>query len=69
VDENPRSTLEILVTKSAPDDEKRSVNFRGKYYSIGNTGWDRRTFIILSLMYQTAVTDLRGVGIPITISK
>ncbi len=69
VDDNPRSTLEILVTKSPPDDEKRSVNFRGKYYSIGNTVWDHRSFIILSLMYQTAVTDLRGVGIPITISK
>ena len=69
VDENPRSALEILVTKSPPDDEKRSVNFRGKYYSIGNTGWDRRTFIILSLIYQSTLTDLRGVGIPITISK
>lgn len=69
VDENPRSALEILVTRSPPDDEKRSVNFRGKYYSIGNTGWDRRTFIILSLIYQSTLTDLRGVGIPITISK
>jgi len=69
VDENPRSVLEILVTKSPPDDEKRSVNFRGEYYSIGNTGWDRRNFIILSMIYQSTVTDLRGVGIPITISK
>ncbi len=69
VHENPRSALEILVTKSPPDDEKRSVYFRGKYYSIGNTGWDRRTFIILSLIYQSTLTDLRGFGIPITISK
>jgi len=69
VHENPRSVLEILVTKSPPDDEKRSVYFRGKYYSIGNTGWDRRTFIILSLIYQSTLTDLRGFGIPITISK
>jgi len=67
--ENPRSALEILATKSAPDDEKRSVNFRGKYYSIGNSEWDRRAFIILSLIYQSTLTDLSGVGIPITISK
>jgi hypothetical protein len=67
--ENPRSALEILVTKSAPDDEKRSVNFRGKYYSVGDTEWDRRSFVILSLLYQSTVTDLTGVGIPITISK
>ncbi len=67
--ENPRSTLEIQVTDSPPGGDKSWVNFRGRYYSVGDTEWDRGAFILLTIMYQTTVTDVRGVGIPITISK
>ena len=67
--ENPRSTLEIQVTDSPPGGDKPWVNFRGRYYSVGDTEWDRGAFILLTIMYQTTVTDVRGVGIPITISK
>ena len=67
--ENPRSTLKIQVTDSPPGGDKAWVNFRGRYYSVGDTEWDRGSFILLTIMYQTTVTDVRGVGIPITISK
>lgn len=67
--ENPRSTLEIQVTDSPPGGNKTWVNFRGRYYSVGDTEWDRGSFILLTIMYHTTVTDVSGVGIPITISK
>ncbi len=67
--ENPRNTLAIQVTDSAPSDDKPWVNFRGRHYSVGDTDWDRRGFILLSTIFQTTVTDVSGVGLPITISK
>ena len=67
--ENPRNTLAIQVTDSPPGADKPWINFSDRYYSVGDTEWDRRAFVLLSMLYQTTVTDVRGVGSPITISK
>lgn len=67
--ENPTSSLAIQVTDSAPDGDMPWVNFSGRYYSVGDTEWDRKSFALLSVLFQTTVTDVSGVGIPITISK
>lgn len=67
--ENPRNTLAIQVTDSAPSDDKPWVNFRGRHYSFGDTDWDCGGFILLFTIFQTTVTDVIGVGLPITISK
>jgi hypothetical protein len=66
---NPVSTLKIDITDSAPDDARPSVYYDGQYYSVADTYWDRISFMILSILFQTAVGDVENVGIPITISK
>ncbi len=45
------------------------MRYRGKYYSVADTRWDRETFAILGQLFETAVGDVEDVGIPITISK
>ena len=34
-----------------------------------DTKWDRKSFIILSVLFQTTIGRIENVGIPITISK
>ena len=65
---NPRKTLNVNVTEQPPPDGPKAF-FMGKYYSLADTYWDRRCFIVLSLLFQITVTDVSQVGIPITISK
>lgn len=65
---NPRKTLTINVTEQPPPGVPKAF-FMGKYYSLADTYWDRRCFIVLSLLFQITVTDVSQVGIPITISK
>lgn len=67
--ENRPKTLEIAVTGSVPPAHVPSVRYRGQYYSVADTRWDRRNFRILSLLNQTTVGDVKGIGIPVTISK
>jgi hypothetical protein len=69
VQDNPPVTLQINVTDTQPPNPVPSVKYGGKYYSVGDTPWDRTTFVILSFLFQTAVGDVEDVGIPITISK
>jgi hypothetical protein len=66
---NPRKTLSINVTEQPPPPDVPKVFFMGKYYSLADSYWDRRCFIVLSLLFQITVTDVSQVGIPITISK
>ena len=61
--------LTISVADMAPPARVPSVWYRGKYYSVADTKWDRRNFRMLSLINQTTVGDVKGIGIPITISK
>jgi len=34
-----------------------------------DTVWDRTTFLLLSILFQTTIGKVENVGIPITISK
>jgi hypothetical protein len=66
---NPVQTLAIQVTDSPPPANNPSIGFGGQYYTIGDTRWDRATFMILYELFQVTVTDVSRVGIPITIAK
>ena len=67
--ENRAATLTIAVTEKAPPDRIASILYRGHYYSISDTEWDRGNFRLLALLNQTTVGDVGGIGIPITIAK
>ncbi|WP_313950234.1 hypothetical protein [Accumulibacter sp.] len=67
--ENPRSSLHIEISDSPPPGTIASVDFEGRSYSVGNTQWDRATFAMLGDLFQTAVGEVKGVDLPITISK
>ncbi|HSA90717.1 MAG TPA: hypothetical protein VLF42_12555 [Burkholderiales bacterium] len=70
VAENPRSTLAIEVSDAPPPERTTaSVTFQGRTYSIADSPWDRAAFAMLGDLFQTAVGDVKEVGIPITISK
>src|SRR5215475_6544967 len=63
------ATLKINITDSPPDGRSPTVYYDGYYYSVNNTVWDRMTFLILSILFQTTIGRIENVGIPITISK
>jgi hypothetical protein len=63
------ATLKINITDSPPDVRLPTVYYDGYYYSVNNTVWDRTTFLILSILFQTTIGRIENVGIPITISK
>lgn len=73
-DENPVSTMELLVSDSTPAEADLSVHLNNRYYSINTAGplarWNRSAFQMLYLLFQMTVTDLPRVGVPsITIAK
>ena len=63
------ATLKINVTDSPPDPRLLTVYYDGHYYSVNDTVWDRKSFLILSILFQTTIGRIENVGIPITISK
>jgi hypothetical protein len=63
------ATLKINVTDSPPDLRLPTVYYDGHYYSVNDTVWDRTTFLLLSILFQTTIGRIENVGIPITISK
>lgn len=65
---HPIHTLKVNATDTKPDTYP-VIGFRGKYYSVPNTAWDRSAFFLLSKLFQMTVTDVSAVGIPVTISK
>ncbi len=66
---NPRRTLGIEVGDQAPPGALPYARFGGRYYSVADTPWDRQAFTLLYQLFQMTVTDVSGVGTPITISK
>jgi hypothetical protein len=66
--QNPRSVLSIMIDEPSPK-ELFSVSYGGHDYSIKDTPWDYEAFKTLHHLFQMTVTDVTGVGIPITISK
>ena len=53
--ENRAATLTIAVMVTAPPDNIPSVWYRGQYYSVADTDWDRGNFRLLALLNQTTV--------------
>jgi len=68
-DAGATTTLKINVTDSPPDPRLSTVYYDGHYYSVNDTVWDRKSFLILSILFQTTIGRIENVGIPITISK
>jgi hypothetical protein len=66
---NPRRALEIEVTAQAPPGLFPHARYAGRYYAVADTPWDRQAFTLLYHLFQMTVTDVAGVGVPITISK
>jgi hypothetical protein len=67
--ENRAATLTIRITEKEPPDNIPSVWYRGQYFGVADTAWDRGNFRLLTLLNQTTVGDVKGIGIPITIAK
>lgn len=49
--------------------DELSVSYDGNDYSVNDTSWDLESFKVLHHLFQMTVTDVTGVGIPITISE
>jgi len=69
MDVGPAETLKINITDSPPDQRLPAIYHEGYYYSVNDTVWDRTTFLLLSVLFQTTIGKVENVGIPITISK
>jgi hypothetical protein len=66
---NPRRARGIEVTDQAPPGALPHARYGGRYYTVADTPWDRQAFTLLYQLLQMTVTDVAGVGVPITISK
>jgi hypothetical protein len=72
--ENPVSTMELIISDSAPPQRELSIQSQGQYYTVNTEGplarWNRDAFQMLYLLFQMTITDLPRVGVPsITIAK
>jgi len=67
--DNPPVTLRINVSSTQSESDLPWIRYRGKYYSVADSPWDRDTFAILGHLFETAIGEVEDVGIPITISK
>lgn len=66
---SPSGTMKINVTDSQPENVPEWIYYDGRYYSVNDSYWDRTSFSILGILFQTTVGEVQNVGIPITISK
>jgi len=70
IDYNPRQTLTINVSDTAPsNNDVLNIQYKSRYYSIGDSPWDRTAFMLLNGLFQMTVSDISDAGIPINISK
>jgi hypothetical protein len=69
VERSPRTTLAINVTAEEPSAGPPSMRYGDRYYAVNETRWDRASFQMLSILFQTTVGDIKNVGVPVTISK
>lgn len=72
--ENPVSTMELVLSKSSPAEADLSVLTHGEYYAVKTDGplarWNRLVFQLLYLLFQMTVSEVPKAGIPsITIAK
>jgi len=69
IGDNPRQTLAINAAEQSPSGGRTYIRYKGQYYSVAGSSWDREAFRIIGLLFQVTVTDVSEVGIPITIAK
>lgn len=68
-DRNPVQTLAVTVTRERPRGRGRWIEYNDYFYALGDSKWDRQAFTILYELFQTAVTEVNKIGIPVTIAK
>jgi hypothetical protein len=66
---SPARALAIYVSDRPPMSDVPTTSYKGRYYWVGDTKWDRTGFFILNLVFQFTVSKVSDVGIPITIAK
>ena len=66
---NPVRVLAIQESQSPPVDGVESVYYKGAYYYVPNTQWDRQAFNCLFLLFSMSTQAVTERGFPITISK
>ncbi len=66
---NPPQTLAIRVVDEQPGRADGWIRYGGRYYTLGESRWDRAVFLVLYELFQVTMTDVSRVGIPITIAK
>jgi len=66
---NPPQTLAIRVVDAQPPRADEWIRYGGRYYTLGESRWDRAVFLVLYELFQVTMTDVSRVGIPITIAK
>jgi hypothetical protein len=66
---SPTRALAINVTDRPPRLDVPMTLYKGRYYWVGDTRWDRTGFFMLNLIFQFTVSTTSNFGIPITISK
>jgi hypothetical protein len=69
VTQEPVATMQINATSDAPRADVPAIAFGDRYYWLNDTKWDRFSFTLLSILFQTAVGEVENVGVPITIAK
>jgi hypothetical protein len=69
VERGARATLAINVTAKEPPGDLPAIRYRDRYYAVDDTKWDRSSFRMLNILFQTTVGDVKDVGVPVTISK
>lgn len=68
-DRNPQHTLAIDVSADRPADGRQWIEYNDQYFAVGDSKWDRQAFTILYELFQVTVTEVNGIGIPVTIAK
>jgi hypothetical protein len=72
ISENPRSTLEILESRQAPQNGSVAVRLNGYYYAVqpqNGYQWNQKTFSVLYQLFQMSVSSAVPAGPSITIAK
>jgi hypothetical protein len=69
VGSNPPALLQIDIGDDPPLPNLASLGFQGRRYTVIDTEWNREVFSGLGYLFQSAIGDIEGVGLPITIAK
>lgn len=66
---SPTRTLAVNAAARPPTADVPMTFYKGRYYWVADTKWDRTGFFMLNLVFQSTVANVSNVGIPITIAK